>query len=365
MTIQEKSRLEALVEKLDRELLARGAVKVRENQFSFEDKEGTPQRNSIMTGVREYYGTAAPLSLDAAFSHINTPALARLLMVKTRELNTQRGISGEDSRRDYFEITDDNIKENADRVAAICMKKDLNLTGDGAYFLRTKNYGKAFNLCQSEPFYHQDIAAGRMSTGFLVGSDTIATAGHCIEEEFLNDYRFIFSYKLIDSSSQETPIPAGEIYKGVEIIERICRHKGDCSDWALVKLDRRVSGKDGVTLSGNGITAGQPVYIIGYPVGLPLKYSPGASVRDISDAYFSADLNVYNGSSGSPVFDCETHKVVGIVVRGDSKDFRLVENCWRSVIYPRTCRKNPHPECTRVLEFINECRRIWKNAETN
>jgi hypothetical protein len=75
-------------------------------------------------------------------------------------------------------------------------------------------------------------------------------------------------------------------------------------------------------------------------------------VGDISDAYFSADLNVYNGSSGSPVFDSKTHEVIGIVARGHTRDFRLVENCWRSVIYSRSDRWCPDPQCTRVSEFI-------------
>jgi hypothetical protein len=87
-------------------------------------------------------------------------------------------------------------------------------------------------------------------------------------------------------------------------------------------------------------------------VGLPLKYSPEASVGDIREAFFSADLNVYNGSSGSPVFDSETHEVIGIVVRGHTRDFRLVENCWRSVIYSRSDTGFPNPQCTRVSEFI-------------
>jgi hypothetical protein len=355
MTNQKKSQLEILVEKLDRELMARGAEIVREKLFKFGDREGTPQREAIMAGVQQYYDTAAPPSPGPAFSHINTRDLAKMLMVKTRELNAHRGIREEESRRDYYEIPGKQTRKNADCVAAICMEKDLIRKGGGLLTLRVKNYGKAFNLCQSEPFYHQDIASGPLCTGFLVKDDIIATAGHCVNEQNVKDLRFVFGYKMMDSSASVTGILQKDIYKGVRIIHRVYRRKGNQSDWALVKLDRSVVGQEAVTLSREEITLNKPVYIIGYPVGLPLKYSPGAIVSEISEAYFSADLNVYNGSSGSPVFDIETHEVIGIVVRGDSRDFRLMENCWRSVIYSMSDKHSQKPQCTRVSEFITHC----------
>lgn len=351
MTDQKKSQLEVLVERLDRELMARGAQNVRE-KFEFEDREGTPQREAIMAGVRQYYNNIAPLAPDKAFCHISTSDLARMLMVKTRELNADRGISDEENRRDYYEISDDLAGKNADCVAAICMERDLIAEGQGFAKLRVKNYGKAFNLCQSEPFYHQDIAAGRLCTGFLVKNNIIATAGHCVDEQNLKDLCFVFGYKMVNSSGKVPAVRQKDIYKGVRIIHRICKRKGNQSDWALVQLDRKVEDHEIITLSKKAITPGKSIYIIGHPVGLPLKYSSEASVDKISEAYFSADLNVYNGSSGSPVFDSETHEAIGIVVRGHTMDFRLVQGCWRSVIYSRTDRYSPAPQCTRVSEFI-------------
>jgi hypothetical protein len=352
MTEQKKSQPEILVEKLDRELLARGAQIVRE-KFKFDDREGTPQRQDIMAGIQEYYRGTAPSAPEKAFSHISTPYLAKMLMAKTRQLNADRGISGEESRRDYYEINHEQTGKNADAVAAICKEKYLIPNREGFYTLKSKNYGRAFNLCQSEPFYHQDTAAGRLCTGFLVKDDMIATAGHCLDQQNIEDLCFVFGYKMVDPTGQVPDIRQKDIYKGVKIIHRICKRKGNLSDWALVRLDRKVGGREPVILSKREITPGKPVYIIGYPVGLPLKYSPEASVGSIGKAHFSADLNVYNGSSGSPVFDRETHEVIGIVVRGHNRNFRLVQGCWRSVIYPRTDMGAGEPECTRVSEFIS------------
>lgn len=349
MANQKKSELESLIGKLDRELMARSAQMPGVKPFEFEDGEGTPGRNTVMEQVKELYDTAP--ALNNTLSHISTRDLAKLLELKVRELNKHRGIWGRDSRVDYYDITDEQIKKNAHSTAAICMKKSLIDTGNGYFTLKVKNYRKAFNLCDCESFHHQPIAAGRMYSGFLVKDDIVATAGHCAEKKNVTDLRFVFGYKMSDPSTPVTQVPKKNVYRGVKLINRAF-HRASGSDWALVQLDRNVVGQEVAALSKREISPDRPVYIIGYPVGLPLKYSPGASVSDITEAYFSADLNVYCSSSGSPVFDSETHEVIGIVVRGDSQDFRLVEKCWISVIYSRSAKCTKEPQCTRVSEFI-------------
>jgi hypothetical protein len=352
MIYQKKSQLEIIVEKLDMELMARGAQIVNEKPLKFEDREGIPQREAIMTQIHKYYESAAQQSLDKTLSHISTRDLAKILILKILELNQERGIWDEDSRMDFYKITDGQIKRNTDSVAAICMSDSLIDTNNGFSTLKVKNYGKTFNLCTCEPFYHHPIAAGRLCTGFLVKGDVIATAGHCACKKNVTDLRFIFGYKMLDSSTPVTQVPKENIYKGVKIIDR-AYNRSNGADWALVKLDHNVVGHRIVKLSTKEISCDMKVYIIGYPLGLPLKYSPGASVSDISKAHFSADLNVYCGSSGSPVFDSDTHEVIGIVVRGDNRDFRLVENCWMSIIYSRVDKSTKEPQCTRVSEFID------------
>jgi V8-like Glu-specific endopeptidase len=154
-----------------------------------------------------------------------------------------------------------------------------------------------------------------------------------------------------------TEVAQKNIYKGVEILHRVYRSfRGDGSDWALVKLDRKVENRAKVVLSGKSTASGQSIYIIGYPCGLPLKYAPGANVSDIKEAYFSAYLDVYCGNSGSPVFNSDTHEVIGIVVRGDNQDFRWTGKGWLSVTYPNPDIDSNEPQCTRVSEFAEYCR---------
>jgi hypothetical protein len=76
---------------------------------------------------------------------------------------------------------------------------------------------------------------------------------------------------------------------------RVYDPKSKGADWELIKLDRKVEGHPLVKLSENPIYPNQPVYILGHPCGLSLKYASGAQVRNINGTCFAADLNVYCG----------------------------------------------------------------------
>ena len=65
------------------ELIARGARIPEQRRFLFNDKEGTPARDSIMAQVKEFYHNAASLSPDAALRHISTWELAEALVYMT------------------------------------------------------------------------------------------------------------------------------------------------------------------------------------------------------------------------------------------------------------------------------------------
>jgi hypothetical protein len=344
-----KSLIELAIEELDMELIARGAQTPGEEKFKFKDKNGTLERHAIMTQIKDLYDTPSPL--NQTLSHISTWELVETLLNKIKENNDIRGIWGKDNRLDFYAITDKKIKKNADSIAAICQKDNLLNKEKGFSSLYVKNYGAVFNLCSDEPFHNQPIAAGRLCTGFLVKEDIIATAGHCAHEKNVTELRIVFGFKMLGLSTPVTWIPHENIYKGIKIIHRVYDPKGSGADWELIKLDRKVKDHPLVKLSEKAIYLNQPVYILGHPCGLPLKYASGAQVRGITDACFSADLNVYCGNSGSPVFDRKTHEVIGIVVRGDTQDFRWTGKGWLSVIYPNPVIRSQEPQCTRVSEF--------------
>ncbi len=347
-----KSANEFTVEELDRELIARGAPISEEKRFYFPAGEGHEERDDIMKEVKQLYDSSAPL--NEALCHISTWELAKVLMEKTgrKIIDIIRGIWGDDNRIDFYQIKDEHIKRNADCVAAICFENNLKYSNTGFYKLETVNYGITYNLCEFEPFRDQPIGKGRLCTGFLVGDDLIATAGHCACEKNVARLCFIFGYRMTSLSTPVTQIPEQDVYKGVRIIERAYDREKE-SDWVLIQLDRKVKGRPAAALSKEGIYPNQPLYVLGHPCGLPLKCGKGAKVHHADMTLFAADLDIYMGNSGSPVFDGKTHEVVGIVVHGDTRDFRYVGNGWLSIIYSKQEIVSRGPRCTRVSEFID------------
>lgn len=349
-----ESPVESPVEKLDRELVARGARVPGEERFQFNDKEGTHIRNQVMARVKKLYDAAS--QPDKAMEHLSTQELIKMLIDQVKKDSDVKGIWYKDDRLDYYEIDDQHIKRNADCVAAVCMKSDLMDMKNGTSKIKVKNYGITFNLCQREPFHHHPAAVGPLCSGFLVKEDMVVTASHFVNKGNLKALRFVFGFKMKDISTPVSRVSNENIYKGAAIVARKYNRNGDGSDWAVVKLDRKVRGQAVAKLSKKPVFSDQPAYAIGYPMGLPLKYAPGICVCDVNKACFSARLDIYSGNSGSPIFDGNTHEVIGMAVRGYQIDFRWGSKCWFSVIYPGNDKSSPSPQCTRVSEFIHACK---------
>lgn len=355
MEWQIKTPFDLSVEALDRELIARGAQVPAEKRYEFPDSEGTYLRDIAMAEMDELYTAAAVPQPEKALSHLSTRDLLEMLRTGIRKDYDVKGIWYRDDRLDYYEIEDESIKKNSRCVAAICMASHLEDIGNGCSQIKVKPYGTAFNLCRDEPFYRQPTAAGPLCTGFLVNRDTLVTAGHFVDENRLNSLRFFFGFKMSDHSTPVLCVPNENIYKGIKLIGRKYNFKSKDSDWAVVKLDREVSGQTLAVLSRAPVSNGQAAYTIGHPLGLPLKYAPGTCIDDVHETCFSARLDLYSGNSGSPIFDGNTHEVIGIVVRGYRMDLRWTGSCWLSIIYPNNEIHSQIPHCTRVSEFIDEC----------
>ena len=120
-------------------------------------------------------------------------------------------------------------------------------------------------------------------------------------------------------------LPEKNVYHCKEIVERkLNEHPEVRSDFAIIRLDRAVVGRDVLKVRTEGkIEDGSELVIIGHPSGLPTIIADGANVRD-NDAhyFFSANLDSFGGNSGSAVFNRETGLVEGILVRGE-RDYIL------------------------------------------
>lgn len=228
---------------------------------------------------------------------------------------TPKVIYGEDNRVDVYQVQRSDIREIADSTVALIPKSSLVPGAEGKIKIHAKTYGSQMNLCSSEPFFDQPAAAN--CSGSLVGEDLIATAGHCISSSDCAKYAFVFGFRMIDERRAPLSVAEDDVYSCKEIVAREYTRE---QDYALVRLDRPVRGHRVLTLQTTPVQAGDDIYVVGHPSGLPTKIADGAKVRSQNGAYFQANLDTYGGNSGSAVFNARTNEVVGILVRG-AQDF--------------------------------------------
>ncbi len=277
---------------------------------------------------------------------INLILLAFFLFINIKA-NAQQAevIYGDDNRLDYYQITNQQIKNIADSTLALVKTNDLKQTSSGYEFKSKTSIGVSRNLCPTEPF--RDQPAQAFCSGFLISPELIVTAGHCItSQSACEDISFVFGYHVVAPGVTRTSFMQNEVYHCKSLLGRDQLSQGP--DWAVVELDRPVGSKSPLSINkSEEISNNQSLFVIGHPSGLPLKYAPGANVRSIKNGYFVANLDTYGGNSGSAVFNANTNSVEGILVRGET-DYEYRNGCQAS----KRCANN---ECRgEDVTFIGE-----------
>ncbi|MBF0297398.1 MAG: trypsin-like peptidase domain-containing protein [Oligoflexia bacterium] len=232
-------------------------------------------------------------------------------------------IYGNDNRLDVYSSKNKKYKRWAVSTAALIPRENLSKTITGKYYrIKADTLKKAANVCSSERFANQITAA--QCSGFLVGSDLLLTAGHCIETiSDCDNYYWVFDYRLHNilpiKCLNNITVKATSVYTCVEVIGQ----RSDSEvDYALVRLNRKVVDRSPLTYRKSGkIIDNSKIVVIGHPVGLPTKIAAGANVRSNNDdGFFVTNLDTYGGNSGSAVINSTTGEVEGILVRGE-EDF--------------------------------------------
>ena len=280
--------------------------------------------------------------------------LATLAVVATKvRAGELEAIYGEDNR---LEIDDPavpaRIREYAHATALILPRTRIyDVSGSTSYRrLAGRTLGDKLNLCPKERFVSQP--APGYCTGFLVGPDLLATAGHCIASSTdCDNAAFVFDFTEAHGLTDPTLVPTRNIYycHYLEVPSKVDPVTG--VDYALVRLDRPAVGRQPLPLRPSGILqVGEPLTIIGYPDGLPLKIAGDGFVRSSTEpGFFVTNNDTFTGNSGSPVVNTQTGLVEGVVVRGDNDYDRTPSGC----MTVRHCSMDGcrGEDATRVAEF--------------
>lgn len=205
----------------------------------------------------------------------------------------------------------------ADSTVALMRSSELTpVTGSNSFKYDPTTFEQSFSLCKSEPFREQLSTA--FCSGFLVGKDLVATAGHCIRSATdCSSTKFVFGFKMNAVGVNPNEVDASQVYGCSKIVHTVVEMAG--KDFAIVQLDREVTGHSVLNVRRSGsLQVGDGITVVGYPSGIPVKISGGANVRKLEPNFFVANLDTYGGNSGSAVFNTTTGDVEGILVRGET-----------------------------------------------
>lgn len=257
---------------------------------------------------------------------------------ETIALNGVKPINQQDDRKDWYAVIDPLVQDVVAASPAVVRQKALVATKSGTYILDTNKLNVNVRLCAGESFGNQLQAA--YCSAVLVASDTIATAGHCVRDvsknnrvPALSEMRIVFGFRVENPSDPgRSEYSADQVFEVTEIL-----NSSADQDWALLKLSKPVppaTARPIHSVAAAKIKTHEPVYAVGYPSGLPVKYADGAEVKfNEGPVKFIANLDTFRGNSGSGVFIKATNALVGLLVGGATDyyaDGTVADSCFRA-----------------------------------
>lgn len=242
---------------------------------------------------------------------------------------SEKVVYGADNRLDVMGVTNVLHKRLALSTAAMVENRKIQKDTNGNCRLNfDETLETGANVCPGEAFSQQSI--GAMCSGFLVGEDVLITAGHCLKllggmgyptpDSVCKGFSWVFNYA-VDSRARDPRVGKTSDVYGCKSV--VVATLNNAQDFAVIKLDRKVSGRAPLKFRETGKIADRTsLVVIGHPSGLPSKIAAGARVlQNREAATFVTNLDTFHGNSGSAVFDATTGQIEGILVQGQA-DYR-------------------------------------------
>jgi hypothetical protein len=197
-------------------------------------------------------------------------------------------------------------------------------------------------------------------TAFWVGNNRLVTAAHCYKkrctggssaERSFEHAAVVFGFddlpQLFDGKTLK--IPKSNVHR----VEKVDGQYGcdELADWIIFILKTDPNLTPLPIFRGQIPGKGTPLYQLGHPLGLPMKYNFQGEVGETHLNFLYTDLDSFLGNSGSPVFLAKgEHKgqVVGITIRGEC-DFITDDG---KTALPLICNAGPDGCFGEVVQFV-------------
>ena len=244
-------------------------------------------------------------------------------------------VYGDDDRVEVYAAPDQELQQIAEQsVVALIPAGRVQPLSDGTFGLLASSLKDRHDLCEDEPFANQPVAAS--CSGVLIADDLVLTAGHCVgDSRPCTLFNYVFDYYL-DAPDRLATIDAEDVYTCSRIVlDEDSVGSQLTPDFAIIQLDRPVTGSHAPASvrPAAPLSERAPLTMMGSGSGLPVKIDDGASIADArreQGDYFVANLDAFEGHSGSATFD-ENNRLAGILIGGRVPDyvFASEDNCTR------------------------------------
>jgi hypothetical protein len=265
-------------------------------------------------------------------------------------------IFGADTREDVLGVRDPDYLRANTVVAAKIDKKYFQSLASGRWSVSGNTLVEK-GFCESERFSKQIAVAD--CSGVLVAPDIILTAGHCIQRESdCTGFYWAFGYQTDSEDTNSIAMNADQVFSCAGIIQQKWSKDNPkhYEDYALIRLDRPVPNTAPAVLDLNTSQdiSKRDLFSISCPDGLPKKVSSssvvlsrvnfdGKNLEFDQDAikrapFFFMNMTASGGSSGGPIFDRKTGKLLGIFSKGPSgQKTKTSRNWWGK---PKVCQES-------------------------
>ncbi|MDX2247533.1 MAG: serine protease [Bacteroidia bacterium] len=306
-----------------------------------------------------------------------------------------------DSRSEFWEIKDmiekaqdsvmpgkiqnelNNIEERTQSVVMVVHKKNLLVSEDAtsrkvliwSVPLYERKISSDLSICPDSQ-YAQQPSAFSEGTGFFLDEEHIATAAHVVvkQEYDIRDYRFVWGviYSKENPFRKYILVDKSQVWKPVQKEKRLTNKEYQLfskgSDWAIIKVEKAYKeyhsdkkpfpATKSVThpdpaATDRPIEIDRKLYSVGHGLGLPMKISYEGEVIKMGESVFECSLTLLGGNSGSPVFDAETHKLIGIYVRGIKKLTKVTNPSGKEcLVVKQESQEFEGQECQNIEEVL-------------